>query len=159
MTKSVLYSYIMDETQESREFWQEKEQETGKQILFKSFARFIGEAGKGLTNLSGLLYSTDDRVYFEDFEKTSFLDMLSKKKRNYEKFTMNFLLSEAASIRKVSENSAIACIHGETEEARPVSRLGSLFGSTAWEIRFNDGNTYFFELFETAKLKELINGN
>lgn len=147
----------MEETNESKEFWAEKEQETGKKIIFRSFARFIGESNRGITDLSGLIYSTDDRVYFEDFEKSSMLDIFMKKKRNYEKFTLNFQLANTSGIRKVSESSAKACINGEIEEAKPLSKLMNLFCQSVWEIKFKSGEAYFFELFEPKELLEQIN--
>ncbi|MDC7227505.1 MAG: hypothetical protein PQJ61_12140 [Spirochaetales bacterium] len=146
----------MEENNETIEFWAEKEQQAGKPIIFKSFARFIGESGKGSNGLSGLLYATDERVYFEDFEKSSMLDMFMKKKRKYEKFTMNFLIDDTVEMRKVSESSAVACINGEIEEARPQSAILGLFNSAAWEVKFNSGNSYFFELFEPAELVKLL---
>ncbi len=147
----------MEETNESKEFWAEKEQETGKEIIFRSFARFIGESGRGESGLSGLLYATEDRVYFEDFEKSSMLDIFMKKnKKKYDKFTMNFLISDAKEMRKVSESSASACINGSIEEARPQGALMGLFSSAAWEIKFKTGESYFFELFEPDALLKLI---
>jgi hypothetical protein len=147
----------MEETNESKEFWAEKEQETGKAIIFKSFARFIGESSRGETGLSGLLYATEDRVYFEDFEKSSMLDLFTKKnKRKYEKFTMNFLINDASGMRKVSESSATACINGNIEEAKPQGIFSGLFNSAAWEVKFKTGESYFFELFEPAGLQKMI---
>ena len=55
----------MEENNESKEFWEEKRRETGKEIIIKSFARFIGETGKGASGLSGLLFATDERVYLK----------------------------------------------------------------------------------------------
>jgi len=147
----------MEETNESKEFWAEKEQEIGKKIIFKSFARFIGESGRGESGLSGLLFASEDRVYFEDFEKSSMLDIFMKKKRKYDKFTMNFLLNDAKEMRKVTENSATACINGNLDEAKPQSRLMGIFSSSAWEVKFKSGESYFFELFEPDALQELIN--
>ena len=146
----------MEETNESREFWAEKAAETGKDIVFRSFAKFIGEKGRGETNLSGLLYATDDSVYFEDFEKTSMLDMLMKKKRKYEKFSMSFSLSDAVQMRKVSASSASACAAGSLDEAKEQNILNTLFNAPAWEIKFKTGESYFFELFEPKALIELI---
>ncbi len=147
----------MEENKESIEFWEEKKRETGKDIIFKSFARFVGETAKGSTNLSGLIYATEDRVYFEDFEKSSMLDFLVKKKKKYDKFTMNFLLEEASGMRKVSESSAAACISGEAQEAKPPGFLTALFNSPLWEIKFKSGGCYYFELFEPKDLISLIN--
>ena len=147
----------MEETNESKEFWEEKRKETGKDILFKSFARFIGETGKGQSNLSGLMYATEDRIYFEDFEKSSMLDLFMKKKRKYDKFTMNFLISDTSEMRKVSESSANACINGEIEEAKPQGSIMGIFNSPAWEVRFKSGSSYFFELFEPGQMLKLIN--
>ncbi|MBI9109246.1 MAG: hypothetical protein JEZ04_21045 [Spirochaetales bacterium] len=147
----------MEETNESKEFWAEKEQETGKQIIIKSFARFIGEKGREKSGLSGLLYATEDRVYFEDFEKSSMLDIFMKKKNKYDKFTMNFLLSDTSEMRKVSESSATACINGTIEEAKPMGAFTGLFSSSAWEVKFKTGESYFFELFEPGELMKLIN--
>lgn len=148
----------MEENNESKEFWEEKEKEAGKEITIKSFARFIGESGRGLSNLSGLLFGTDERIYFEDFEKSSMLDIFTKKKKGkYEKFTMNFLISDASEMRKVSESSAIACINGDIEEAKPQGKIMSLFNSPIWEIKFKAGAIYFFELFEPNELTKIIN--
>ena len=148
----------MKENNESKEFWEEKKLETGKEIIIKSFARFIGETGKGSNGLSGLLFATDDRVYFEDFEKSSMLDMFTKKnKKKYEKFTLNFLISDASEMRKVSESSAKACINGEITEAKPQGVISGLFSSPVWEIKFKDGNSYFFELFEPNELIKKVN--
>ena len=146
----------MAENKESREFWEAKKQETGKDILFRSFARFIGEPGKGSSDLSGLLYATEDRVYFEDFEKNTIWDFLRKKKDNYQKFTMNFLVSDVADFRKVSESSAIACINGEIGEARTPGSLSRFFNAPAWEVKLTTGNSYFFELFEPQALQKLL---
>lgn len=147
----------MEENNESKEFWEEKKQETGGEIIFKSFARFIGEKAKGPIELSGLLFATDERVYFEDFEKSSMLDLFMKKtKKKYEKYTMNFLISDTSDLRKVSQSSASACINGEIEEAVPQGAIMRLFNSAVWEIRFSSGTSYFFELFEPAALAKLI---
>ena len=147
----------MEENKESIEFWEDKKKEAGGDIVFKSFARFIGESGRGPSGLSGLLYATEERVYFEDFEKSSMLDIFMKKKKKYEKYTMNFLIADAAEMRKVSESSANACINGEIEEAKPQNRLTGLFNTPAWEIKFRSGESYFFELFEPSDLLKIIN--
>ena len=148
----------MEETKESKEFWDEKVREIGKEITFKSFTRFIGEKGKGPTNLSGLLFATDERVYFEDFEKTSMLDIFMKKhKKKYEKFTMNFLLSDVKETASVSEASAMACINGEIEEGKNLSLFMKIFNRPVAEIRFKSGSAYFFEIFETAAFAGLFN--
>ena len=147
----------MEETNESREFWAEKEREVGKEILFRSFARFIGETSQGETGLSGLLYATEDRAYFEDFEKSSMFDMLLKKKRKYEKFEMSFLLDDVVNMRKVSESSATACVNGTLDEAKPQNKFMGFLTSPAWEMKFRTGESYFFELFEPDALVKLIN--
>ena len=146
----------MESNKESQEFWNTKREEAGKDILFKSFARFIGETQTGPIGLSGLLYATEDRVYFEDFEKSSFLDILVKNKKKYQKYTMNFLVSDTAGIRKVSETSAVACMNGEIDEAVAPGALSKLFNNPVWEIKFNSGEAYFFELFEPGELVKLL---
>ncbi|MDC7124631.1 MAG: hypothetical protein PQJ46_03635 [Spirochaetales bacterium] len=148
----------MEDSKETIEFWKQKRDEIGKEIILKSFVRFIGESGKGQYDLSGLLYASEERVYFEDFEKSSMFDFLIKKsKKQYEKFTMNFLVSDTSEIRKVSESSAIACAEGAIEKAKKPGIIDSLLKSTIWEISFKDGYSYFFEIFESKELVKLIN--
>lgn len=147
----------MNDKDESKEFWEEKKQETGKEILYKGFARFIGEASNGRSDISGLMYATSERVYFEDFEKTSMMDMFMKKKRKYEKYTMNFLISDISDMREVSQSSAAACIEGDMDEGKPIGGLMKLFNTPAWEIKFRSANSYFFELFDAKELLSLLN--
>lgn len=150
----------MEENKESIEFWKEKEEETGKSIVFKSFVRFLGEKGKEKTDLSGLMYATEDRIYFEDFEKSSMFDfILKRKKSKYEKFTMNFPISEISRLHKVSESSALACIEGDITEGVKPGIFDRLFKSFYWEAVLKTGTAYFFEIFEHKELVKLVNND
>ena len=70
---------------------------------------------------------------------------------------MNFLFSDVAEMRKVSESSATGCINGDIAEAKPQGAIMGLFNSPVWQIKFKDGNSYFFELFEPNELIKKIN--
>ncbi len=146
----------MKETDESVKFWEQKTIEAGKEILFKSFSRFIGTRNEGMKNLTGLLYATEDNIYFEDFEKSSMFDFLMKKKRDYEKFMMDFPLSEITEMRRVSESSAETCINGSIKEAKPQGKIMGFFNPPIWEIKLQSENSLFFELFEPDGLVKLV---
>lgn len=145
-----------NESEDMAAFWAEKEKEAGAPVVFRSFARLIGEPGEGVLDISGLMYATEHKVFFEDFDKTTFVDLLLKSKKKYEKYAMTFYIRETVSIKKVAESSALSCVEGKAEGGSVVSKLKALLSTPVWEISLNNGRTYFFELFETEKLKELI---
>ncbi|OJF75712.1 MAG: hypothetical protein BKP49_10985 [Treponema sp. CETP13] len=142
---------------ETTNFWLTKEKDLGEKIIAKSFARLIGKARNGLIEKKGLLYCTADNIYFEDFAKSTMYDFILPQNTNYEKFSMQFQISDISHMLKVSEPSAIACCQNKRTKAKPISTIQRFFTSTAWEIQFNSDISYFFELLNPNGFIEVIN--
>ena len=52
-----------------RQFWEEKQQECGEQIVLFSYAVFLGSPESSSPEKSGILYLMERNLWFEDFPK------------------------------------------------------------------------------------------
>lgn len=149
------------ESDESIEFWKTKKEEVGKDISFKSFTRFYGEAGNGFLDLTGLIFATDDTLFFEDFEKSSMFSFFLKKKKksDYKKFTMNIPFKDIKKITRVTESSTMACVNGKIPRGIKAGAFSKLAKSIIWEFELTSGRLCFFEIFEYKRLFKLVNAS
>lgn len=153
----------MNPKREEEKFWKVKSEELGAPIRFRSYARFLGMRGTGvepqIRNLSGLLYATEDRLYFEDFERHSLMDALFQgRKREYEKFSIDFDRRDLGGLRQVTEKGAEAYLKGRAAAVSRRSLWHRLFGRPVWELNLRQDVRLFFEIMEPEGLITLVNG-
>ena len=141
----------MERDQEAAEFWQQKEQETGAPIIYRSFSILLGNSHKGKVDLSGLIYISAGSLFFEDFEKQDPISWLVKRKKStYEKYCFSFPLEELEFCRAVSEREAYRALKGSIrpEETKVFHPLLSLGSRRVCHISLKNRENYFFEILD-----------
>ena len=79
----------MKDTEYIKEFWQQKEKETGSKLVIPSYADlFSGWEGIALP-APGLLYLMENGFYFENFENNNFMSNLLTKKETFKKINIH----------------------------------------------------------------------
>jgi hypothetical protein len=143
---------MQDSESEARKFWAEKEAEKGGKVNFYTFATFIGRSSDRHVTNGGLLYTIDDRVYFEDFEKDNWLMKLISRKSKYEKTEFNFAIDDIAETKVISRNSAMNCIAGYADhtETRSLSPFMKIFSKPIVQIDLKTGQSMFFDIMRAA---------
>ncbi len=142
--------------QDAREFWNQKEREKGGTVGFYTFATFLGRSNDKTVSLGGLIYTIDDTIYFEDFEKDNWLSKFFARKRTYEKTEFNFPIKDIVELKIVSKNSAYNCASGYLEDTntKPFSKIMSILFQSAVQIRLKRGGSLFFDIMRS---KDFIN--
>ena len=139
-----------NDNQDQDNLIEDLEQEHGGKIRFKTFAFFLGKDSDVILNKAGLLYVIEDRLYFEDFPKTGGLARFFTKMAKYEKFKFSIPLDRIVSMKTVSYRNANRCISGRISAAEvpEVSTLAKIFSKNAWQLDFDDGDAYFFDILD-----------
>lgn len=139
-------------SEESEQLLRELEQQNGGTISFKTYAVFIGRSGTGLENLGGLLYTIEDRLIFEDFEKqhNSLSMLLGKKKEAYEKFKIEFPVGQIMKLRELALPKAQRIAEGrlKAEKCPPIGPWSRYLSRIAVELQLSGGDALYFELFD-----------
>jgi hypothetical protein len=149
---------MRDVENEAREFWKEKEAEKGGKVTFYTFATYLGKSSDRQVTNGGLIYTIDDRVYFEDFEKENWLMKLIARKNKYEKTEFSFKIPDIAFTRIVSRNAALNCIAGYTESAdtKALAPLLKLFAKPVLQIQLNSGVSMFFDIMRASEFVQAL---
>jgi hypothetical protein len=143
---------------EARAFWEEKEKEKGGKVRFYTFATYYGRSGGRPSSLGGLLYLVKDRLYFEDFEKESWLLKIMNRKSTYEKTEFFINTPDITLSRVTSRGSALNCIEGfiEPENTKSVTGIVQWFVKPVLQISLKNGTAHFFEIMKMGRLLELL---
>ena len=114
---------------ESRQFWEERENQKGGKVSFFTFATFLGRSRDKNLNLGGLLYLINKTLTFEDFEKENWLLKIMNRKREYEKTEYDIEKKDIVEVKLVSKNTALNCISGfiDDVDTKSLSGVGGLF--------------------------------
>jgi hypothetical protein len=99
-----------------------------------------------------------NRLYFEDFEKESWLLKIMNRKSTYEKTEFFLNTSDIVLSRVTSRGSALNCIEGyvEPENTKSVTGIMQWFVKTVLQISMNNGTAHFFEIMKMGQLLELL---
>jgi len=149
---------MKDVESEARKFWEEKEAEKGGKVTFYTFATFLGRSSDRQVTNGGLVYIIDDKIFFEDFEKDSWLVKLIARKKQYEKTEFIIKKGDISLSRIVTRNSALNCIAGfcESQETKELSVFMKLFAKPVVQIMMKTGSSLFFDMMRGQDfIKEL----
>lgn len=149
----------MRETQDTDQFWRDREIKTGGPILYRSFALFLGTDKQGKKDLSGLIYLSGEYFIFEDFEKQDPLSWLIKRKqKTYEKYEYSFSSKEIQKAKLISDSDSYRVIKGrmDPEKTRSLHPIFSLFSRRICQISLRNGETCFFEIMDLKKFLALV---
>ena len=149
---------MKDVESEARKFWEEKEAEKGGKVTFYTFATFLGRSSDRQVTNGGLVYTIDDKIYFEDFEKDNWLAKLITRKKKYEKTELSVKKEDISLLRIVTRNSALNCIAGfcESLETKELSAFMKLFAKPVVQIIMKNGSSLFFDMMRGQDfIKEL----
>jgi hypothetical protein len=144
--------------EEARKFWEEKEAEKGGRVTFYTFATFLGRSADRQVTNGGLIYTIEDSVYFEDFEKENWLVKLIARKSKYEKTEFSFKMQDIAETRIITRNSALNCIAGYTEssETKPLSPLMKVFAKPVVQVHLKNGSSLFFDIMQASSFLDAL---
>jgi len=135
---------------QTSEFWSHIEKEYDAKVSFKTFAILLGQSSDVFRDLRGLLYIVDDKVVFEDFEKTNhFLQFFGRRKeKKYEKLRITFSVDEIVDIKEVTNQTARRCINGSLthSETKAVSPYHRFFSRSICQMRLASDYSLFFDL-------------
>jgi hypothetical protein len=129
-------------------FWRGVGERRGGEVAWNSFATYLGRAGGGTALLAGLLYRVGDRVWFEDFERESWLLRILPPRRPFAKTEVFFDRAAVASCRVTSRAAAYRCLRGAIEPAATpsLSRGARLLSTPIVQLTLEDGGALFFEI-------------
>ncbi len=135
------------------EFWRQTAEKRGGAIGLITFATYLGGSGEDILGLPGLLYTVGDAVWFEDFEKDTWMARLLGGKGKYQKTELSFLKTDVEYARLVSRTTAFQSIHGGLDPRRTaaITRLGLFFSVPAVQIGFSE-RALFFEVMKRDDL-------
>jgi hypothetical protein len=144
--------------EEARKFWREKEAEKGGKVRFYTFATYFGRSGDRSVSLGGLLYLVDDRLYFEDFEKESWLLKIMNRKSSYEKTEFVLNTSDISESRVTSRGSAFNCVEGFVDpgETKKLSGIVRWLVKPVLQITMKNGSAHFFEIRKMGELLGIL---
>lgn len=141
------------------EFWRERQELYGGEILHRTVARYLGSSGEDESReLSGLLFFTGKELVFEDFEKQEgFLGLLIRRNRpKYVKTILRTPVEDIVSVRRVSQRGASAKLKGDPAPVREITRLESFLSIAIHEVNLNSGSALYFELLDGAPLEKIL---
>ena len=129
-------------------FWRGVGERRGGEVAWYSFATFVGRAGGGAVQLPGLLYRVDDRFWFEDFERESWLLRILPPRRPFAKTEVLFDRAAVSVVRVVSRAAANRCVRGALAPAATpaLGRAARLFSTPVVQVGLADGGAHFFEV-------------
>ncbi len=151
----------MEMTSEAREFWAQKERETGGPIEFKSFAILMGRMTEGKMDRSGILYISQKTLYFQDFEKQDPLGWLfQRKKKTYQPYTASMPLSEIADFRLIPEIDAARALKGTLppSETRTFTTVRFFGAKQVSQIILKNDDSLFMEIMDHKGLAGKLAG-
>ncbi|MFW6181904.1 MAG: hypothetical protein ACOC8N_09155, partial [Spirochaetota bacterium] len=131
----------MSVEEEARQFWRNKEKEKGGTVSYYTFSTFLGRSGDRMLNLTGLLYIVGSRIFFEDFEKESWLIKLLNRKSEYEKTEFSVPLEEIVDSRVITRTAAMNCVEGFVgiEETRELGGVMRVLAKPVLQINLHNG--------------------
>jgi len=135
---------------EAKIYWDEKEKEKGGEVEFFTFATYLGRSSERSAAFGGLLYIINKKIYFEDFEKESWLLRLMGKKRKYEKTEFSIDINDITKTKVTSRNSALGCIEGyvNADETKTLSLLLKIISKPIVQMTLSNGSAIFFEIMK-----------
>lgn len=146
--------------EEAREFWRNKEREKGGPVSLYTFAIFIGRSEDRILNLSGLLYTVESKLYFEDFEKENWLMKIMNRKSAYEKTEFFVSTGDITGTRIVSRNSAMNCVEGfvGVQETKVLGNALRFFSKPILQINLRNGTALFFDVMKLGEMQKALQG-
>jgi hypothetical protein len=137
-------------------FWNEREKRFGGSVVYRTFAKFLGNSNTQLYDLPGLLYHINDQLIFEDFEKENWLSKLVQRDSDYEKTEFHLQLSAIERIQWIARSSAMDIIDGKKDgrEEPPVSRIKKFLAGSVTQVLLTSGRSVFFEIVGEKEFAE-----
>ncbi len=148
------------ETISAEEFWRRTAEKRGAEILFNTFAVYMGRAKENLHDLAGLLYLAGDTLWFEDFEKDGGLMGLFIRKSAYVKTEFSVPKADIVSVKPIQKKDALSCIRGVLQPAAvtAMSRFNGFFARPVIQIALSSGGAVYFEAMKEKELMQVLGG-
>ena len=110
-----------------QQFWEEKQQECGEQLLLFSYAVFMGTLESPSPDKSGILYVMERNLWFEDFQKAPFF--LFAAAATYKKTLIQIPRPSITKVELITKSGLDLRLHGKTPRTGALHKLFSLFTS------------------------------
>ena len=129
-------------------FWNEREQRFEGKVVYRTFAKYLGNSNTRLYDLPGLLYHINEKLIFEDFEKENWLSKLVQRDSDYEKTEFHLQLPQIEKIQWIARSSAMDIIDGKKDgrEEPPVSKIKKFLAGSVIQVLLKSGKSIFFEI-------------
>jgi hypothetical protein len=140
------------------DFWRQTAAKRGGEILFRTFATLLGRSGGRRLDLPGLLYAVGGTLWFEDFERESWLAKIIPSRQKYEKTELSFSMAEIRQVRGVSRSTAARCIGGAVPAERlpKATALTRMFSAPVTQLILSDGSALFFDILQRKEFIALF---
>jgi len=134
--------------EDSKKFWEEVGNKKGGKVGFYTFANFLGESGGKPVSLGGLIYTVDDIIYFEDFEKDNWFAKIISRRQKYEKTEFSLRKEDIEEVKIISKSSALNCISGLIEDTgtKPFAKILAILFQSVIQIRLKSTGSFFFDI-------------
>jgi hypothetical protein len=142
-------------------FWRATAEKRGGSIGFLTYASLLGRSNEPTIDRPGLLYTVDQAVWFEDFERDNWLSRMVSGKSTFVKTEITFAIPDVAFTRLVSRSAALRCIAGTMEPAQvpEATPLGRLLSTPFVAVGLRDGTALFFDVIRRKEFMDVLGGS
>jgi len=135
------------------------ERENGAPVSWKTYAFLMVTGGSRSGTIGGLLYIAGDRIVFEDFEpERTVYSLFIRRRSEYKKYRISAPVNSIRTITLTTERYAGQVLRGRRLPADlpELDLLQRLFGRTIHMILFDDGSTWFCEIYDRRGLEQYL---
>lgn len=125
MTQHELCPQLRDLPDNVQQFWEEKQQEHGEQLIMFSYAVLLGNPATTAPEKSGILYLMERHLWFEDFPKPPLF--LFTRTTTYKKTLIQIPRSSITKVDLVTKSGVDARLHGKMPRNGALQRFFFLF--------------------------------
>lgn len=108
-----------------RQFWEEKQQECGEQVILFSYAVLLGLPEASAPEKSGILYLMERNLWFEDFPKPPFF--LFNRAATYKKTLLQIPRATILTVELVKKSGLEVRLQGKAPRTGMLQKLFALF--------------------------------
>jgi len=108
-----------------RQFWEEKQQECGEQVIIFSYAVLLGSPEASAPEKSGILYLMERNLWFEDFPKPPFF--LYNRATTYKKTLLQIPRTTILSVELIRKSGLEVRLQGKSPRIGALQKFFALF--------------------------------
>ncbi|GAK60243.1 hypothetical protein U27_00134 [Candidatus Vecturithrix granuli] len=116
---------LQDLPRNIQQFWEEKQQECGEQVIIFSYAVLLGSSEAPTPEKSGILYLMERNLWFEDFPKPPFF--LFNRATTYKKTLLQIPRTTILTVELIKKSGFEVCLQGKPSRTGALQKLFTIF--------------------------------